>query len=125
MQVSGQFHAPAALNQRKPFHNYKIACGIGASAGVDVVPKTQSVLRALCCAARSLVTAPTELPGINCCDEPDTVCCDFRPFSLVKTHDVWKAAGSMSGVRQTLKTEILILKTADCEVGDERGSGFV
>jgi hypothetical protein len=31
----------------------------------------------------------------------------------------------MSSPLQNLKTEILILKTADCEVGDKRGGVFV
>jgi hypothetical protein len=57
---------------------------------------------------------------------PDTMCCDVTPFSLVNTHDfLGNKTASMSSQRQTLKTEILILKTTDCEVGDERGGVLV
>ena len=54
------------------------------------------------------------------------MCCDVTPFSLVNTHDVLgNMTASMSSPRQTLKTEILILKTADCAAGDERGGVLV
>ena len=52
--------------------------------------------------------------------------CEVTPFSLVNTHDfLGNMTASMSSPRQTIKTEILILKTADCEVGDEWGGVLV
>ena len=54
------------------------------------------------------------------------MCCDVMPFSLVNRHDfLGNMIASMSSPRQTLKNEILILKTADCEVGDEQGGVLV
>jgi hypothetical protein len=54
------------------------------------------------------------------------MCCNVTPFSLVNTHNfLGKMTASMSGPRQTLQTEILMLKTANCEAGHERGGVFV
>jgi hypothetical protein len=100
---------------------------VGASAGVDTKQSTVplSIQPALSCPVRGLDT--TGIGVINGFQtRPDTMCCDVTPFSLFNTHDfLGNMTASMSSPLQNLKNEILILKTVDCEVGDERGGVFV